>query len=314
MKKSWMLLLSLLTFATIQAQDSDTSSVELTEEEYMALYEYYLDSISGTLSYDTGVVELGASLATLAVPKGFKYLNPEDTKMVLEDLWGNPPSSEPSLGMLFPIDDGPNTDSSFAIDITYSEEGYIDDSDASSIDYDELLETMREDTKLANERRVELGYEPVYLLGWASPPFYDEASKKLHWAKELRFGESESNTLNYNIRVLGRKGYMNLNVIGEMDVLPEVQANIDDILPSITFNEGNRYADFNPDLDKVAAYGIGGLIAGKVLAKTGLLATIGLFLAKAWKLLVVGAIAVFAGIRRLFGGKAASTEGKEEVS
>jgi uncharacterized membrane-anchored protein len=36
------------------------------------------------------------------------------------------------------------------------------------------------------------------------------------------------------------------------------------------FSEGNKYWDFNPSMDKVAAVGIGGLVAGKVLAKAGL--------------------------------------------
>jgi len=74
-------------------------------------------------------------------------------------------------------------------------------------------------------------------------------------------------------------------------------------LPAVNFTEGNRYADFNPDIDKVAAYGIGGLIAGKVLMKAGILAKIGLILAKFWKLIAIGVVAFFAGIRKLFGGK-----------
>jgi len=94
-----------------------------------------------------------------------------------------------------------------------------------------------------------------------------------------------------------------MNVIGEMPVLPMVNANMDNILPSVNFTEGNRYADFNPDIDKVAAYGIGGLIAGKVLLKAGILAKIGLVLAKFWKLIAIGVIGFFAGVRKLFGGK-----------
>ncbi|MEM6261664.1 MAG: DUF2167 domain-containing protein [Bacteroidota bacterium] len=301
MKRIWTLTLAHLLFFSLSAQEKDTSVAELTEEQYLALFEYYLDSVSNSLSYGTGTITLKGSLATLTVPEGFKYLNAKDSKMVLEDLWGNPPSEdEPSLGMLFSTHEGPNSDSSFAINITYSEEGYIDDSDAKSIDYDDLLETMQEDAVEVNELRKEMGYETVELIGWASAPFYDGTQKKLHWAKELKFGESVDHTLNYNIRVLGRKGYLQMNVIGEMAVFPEVQSTINAILPAVAFNEGNRYDDFNPDIDEVAAYGIGGLIAGKVLAKTGILATIGLFLAKFWKFLAIGAVAFFSGFKRFF--------------
>ena len=43
-----------------------------------------------------------------------------------------------------------------------------------------------------------------------------------------------------------------------------------DVIAFTNFNEGNRYEDFDPELDKVAAYGIGALVAGKVAAKAGL--------------------------------------------
>jgi uncharacterized membrane-anchored protein len=38
------------------------------------------------------------------------------------------------------------------------------------------------------------------------------------------------------------------------------------------YADGNKYADFNPDIDDVAAWTIGGLVAGKVLAKAGIFA------------------------------------------
>ena len=45
------------------------------------------------------------------------------------------------------------------------------------------------------------------------------------------------------------------------------------------------------------------MIAGKALLKAGILAKIGLVLAKFWKLIAVGFFAFFAGIRKLFGSK-----------
>jgi len=244
-------------------------------------------------------------LATIQVPEGYKFLNGADSDRVITDVWGNPPreGDNRSLGMLIPEKDTPMSDSSFAINITYTEDGYIDDSDAKSIDYDEMLESMRADSKLANEYRIEEGYPPVDLVGWASQPYYDEISKKLHWAKELRFGDSPENTLNYNIRVLGRKGYLQMNVIGEMFVFDKVKENIDPVISSVNFNQGQRYADFNPDMDKVAAYGVGALIAGKVMAKAGLFAKVGILLAKFWKVIALAIFGLLAGIRNFFGGK-----------
>jgi uncharacterized membrane-anchored protein len=49
----------------------------------------------------------------------------------------------------------------------------------------------------------------------------------------------------------------------------------------------------------VAAYGIGGLIAGKLLAKAGFFA----LLLKFWKVLALAVVGGAAAVRRFFGGK-----------
>lgn len=292
-----------LFFATAQDEEriaflADSLDVEKEViEEYLA-YQKYADSLEGTFSYQHGEVELNGGIAKIEVPTGYKFLDKIQASRVLSDLWGNP-KDESLMGMLLKEDESP-AETSYAVEITYSEDGYIDDEDAEDIDYDDLLEEMQDDVKTANPQRKQLGYPEIELIGWASKPFYDQNEKKLHWAKELLFEGEESNTLNYNIRVLGRNGYVNLNVIGEMDVLDDVKDNLDPILHSVTFNKGHLYSEFNPDFDDVAAYGIGGLIAGKVLAKAGFFALI----LKFWKFIAIGVVALFAGLKkRIFGSK-----------
>ena len=51
----------------------------------------------------------------------------------------------------------------------------------------------------------------------------------------------------------------------------EVNDSLPDVLKMVSFDNGKRYSDYLPGADKVAAVGVGGLIAGKVLAKTGFL-------------------------------------------
>ncbi len=272
-------------------------------EEMMVEYQFFIDSINNSFEYTEGEVEIGSGLAKIKIPETFKYINGEDADRVLTELWGNPASDFRSLGMLFPENTGPMSDSSYAINITYTEDGYVNDEDAADIDYDDLLKSMKADVIESNKYRRENGYEEVKLIGWASDPYYDQQEKKLHWAKELQFGDIDENTLNYNIRVLGRKGYLEMNVIGGMYVLDEVKNNIGRILPSIEFLEGNRYSDFDPSIDKVAAYGIAGLIAGKIALKAGILAKLGIILAKFWKLIMVALVAVGAGFKKFFSGK-----------
>jgi uncharacterized membrane-anchored protein len=289
------LTLVLLLFFSIQMnaqQEADTLSFDLEA------YQKAVDSINHSFTYLRGEVTLHDGLAILDVPEGFKFLDSEQSKRVLTDLWGNPPS-EP-IGLLFPEDMTPMHDNfTYAVEIEYSEEGYIEDEDAEDLDYDDLLEEMQDDIKASNPERTAQGYPTMELVGWASQPYYDHKNKKLHWAKELKFEDTEINTLNYNIRVLGRKGYLNLNAIGDINMLSTFNADRDNILKSVEFTPGNRYSDFNPDIDKVAAYGIGGLIAGKILAKAGFFALI----LKFWKFIAIGAVALFSGFRKkLFGG------------
>ena len=66
-----------------------------------------------------------------------------------------------------------------------------------------------------------------------------------------------------------------------------------------SFEKGHTYNEFNPDVDEVAAWTIGGLVAGKVLAKAGLLAAI----LKFWKLIAIGLVAAGSFVWRLIRGK-----------
>lgn len=258
MKKTFILLLLSVCVRYAAAQEID--SLQLM-----------LDSIEARFDYQTGSIALSNGIGTLNTPKGFRYINPEQAEFVIKDLWGNPEGSG-TLGMIVPEDKKITDGSSWAFIITYDEMGYVKDDDASDIDYDELLSEIQKDTESANEERVKQGYEAISLVGWASKPFYDEDKKVLHWAKELKFGESDVNTLNYNVRILGRKGVLVLNAVAGMDQLAEVQQHIEPVLSSFEYADGNKYSDFDPGIDEVAAWTIGGLVAGKVLAKAGIFA------------------------------------------
>lgn len=298
-----LLPFGLIAQATAEETDTSTFDLEYSDEELLAFYQAYADSLEGTLTfYADTTLRIGDGLAELAIPPGYRFLNAEDAQTVLVDLWGNPPeSADETMGMLFPNKYRPSDDDAYGVDIYFTADGYIEDDDAEGMDYDDMLAELQADTEAANEFRRESGYEAVELIGWATPPHYDAANKRLHWAKELSFEGNEDHTLNYHILFLGRRGYLTMNVIGNMEDLDEISSDLNDFLGSIAYQEGHRYTDFDPSMDEVAAYGIGALIAGKVLAKTGLLAGLGLFLAKAWKLLVFGGLALWAGIKRFVG-------------
>ncbi len=258
------------------------------------------EALEAKLEWKTGTVELPGGKAKLKLSDRFRYIGPEDAAFVLENLWGNPPGPR-TLGMIFPSDVGPIADDSWGVAISYSEDGYVDDDDAEDIDYDDLLKDMQESTADANQMRREQGYPAMTLVGWAEPPHYDKAAKKLYWAQELKVENDEKNTLNYDIRVLGRRGYLVLSAISSMEALQPVKTGMQDVLKFVEFNDGHRYEDFDPELDKVAAYGVGALVAGKLAAKTGLFAALAAILAKSGKLIVLAVAGIGAAIAKFFG-------------
>jgi uncharacterized membrane-anchored protein len=258
------------------------------------------EDILRTLNYRTGAITVGNQLATINVQQNFRYLDGADTETFLTKVWGNPPGAgKDSLGMLLPTSVSPLVREGFAIVLDYEAIGYVSDEDAEKIDYSELLRDMQDRTREANKQRVANGYESLELLGWARQPYYDKASKKLYWAKRLRFGNAVDETLNYNIRILGRRGVLNLNVVAGMEALPWIDRQNGDILSMVSFNQGNLYKEFNPSIDEAAAYGIAGLIAGGVLTKTGFFKGLLVLLLASKKL---GAVAVFGLFAALWGG------------
>jgi uncharacterized membrane-anchored protein len=236
------------------------------------------------------------------LPDGFYFLETDDANRVLVDLWGNPPDEGGTLlGMLFPAQYTPFDGDSWAVTVEYVEEGHVSDADAADIDYGDLLAGMKRDIRAASGDRIAAGYEAIELLGWAEAPHYDPASRKLYWAKELRFGDSDFTTLNYEIRALGRTGILSMTFIAATEQLGEINANREAVLSMATFNAGKRYEDFDSNIDEIAAYGIGALIAGKVAAKAGLLATGLILLKKFGVFLVIGLAAIARKAKALFG-------------
>lgn len=278
-----LIALALVVLATLHVRAGD--------EDSLANQKYY-DSIDASMRYETGEIKLSNGIAKLNVPAGFKYLNAEQSKYVLTELWGNPPSQN-VLGMIFPEKDGPNTEGSYAFVVTYQPIGYVKDGDAEDINYDDLLKSIQEDEKAENEERAKMGYPAVHTVGWAQKPFYDKTNKTLHWAMKLQFGGHETETLNYDVRILGRKGILSLNAVAGISELPLVKQDIDKVLHIASFTDGNTYADFDSNVDEVAAWTIGGLVAGKILLKSGGLLKFG-------KLIIIGIVALGGIIFKFF--------------
>lgn len=282
---------------------------EFTQQEWARIAE--LEALEASLSPQSGRVSLGDGLATIDVGEDLRFLGPADANRVIQ-AWQNPPMPN-TLGMLIPTDRSLFSEANWAVVLTFVEDGWVDDEDAEDLDYDEILEEIQDGAEAENETRAEMGLPSMRVVGWAEPPSYDASTHRLYWARELEtnYDGLILSNLNYSTRVLGRRGVLELNAVAGMDMLPEIRGQMQDVLSRVHFESGHRYEDFNPDMDEVAAYGIGALILGKFAGKAGVFAMIGVFLLKAKKLLFLAFFGVAAFVRRLRGGSAPETPDEE---
>lgn len=237
--------------------------------------------------------------AEVDLPAGYLFAGGEDTRRLM--MMNGNPSSGREMGLIAPEAE----EVAWFIVFEWDEAGYIKDDEKDEIDADALLETIKEGTEAANEQRKEMGASPMHVLGWYEKPHYDQATHNLVWAINGKSEGDTENTINYDIRLLGRRGYMSATLVtspGEMAAaLPEVNS----LLAAYTFKPGERYAEFKEG-DKVAEYGLAALVlggAGAAAAKLGLFAKLGKLLAKGGKLILVGLIALGAALKRLFTGR-----------
>lgn len=298
-------LISLNTLAADNLPQTESTTSEKAAPAEATTAEQKAKAFVDSLKFQTGKINLPNGIATINLPTNFHYLSPDDSEKLLVEGWGNPPGNK-TLGMILPTETSPLSDSGWGVVITYTEDGHVKDEDADKIDYTSLLEDMKKESEEANKERVKEGYRAMHLVGWAEPPRYDKQARKLFWAKEYSGEQQGENSLNYNIRVLGRKGVLVLNAVAGMKQISQIKNEMPSILAVTEFTDGNRYADFDAKNDHLAEYGLAALVAGGVAAKLGFFAKLGVMLLALKKFIIIGFFAVAAFVKKLFSKKSDS--------
>lgn len=225
--------------------------------------------------------------ATFDIPDQYVFLDEANTGLFLKAM-GNPPS--PGRYVF-----APKKFSWFAI-LFFYDGGYVIDDDIP--DPETLLKDMKSIEAVANEARHRLGGESLYLDRWFVPTNYDAKARILEWGVWLRNQDNEV-FLNYNLRVLGRRGFMNVTMVGPPMNIESGVREFRQSLAHLRFKPGETYADFKQG-DKVAGYGLAGLVMGGAAASAqqkGLWTLLVDFLGALWKQLAGLALAGVAFIR-----------------
>ena len=151
-----------------------------------------------------------------------------------------------------------------------------------------------------------MGAEALHIKGWFEKPHYDEKTHNLVWAIEAHGDDASHQVVNYDVRLLGRGGYVSATLVAGPEQVAAKLPAVEGLLGGFTFTPGQRYAEFKEG-DKVAEYGLAALVAGGAGAaavKLGLFAKLLKLLGKAWKLVIVAFVVVGGWIKRLFTGRA----------
>jgi len=237
------------------------------------------------------LIAIGDDLAEMDLPAGYVFLDRAGTVALMEVTQNPVDGSE--LATVAPAGEGEN----WFLIFEWDEIGWVDDADRDSLDADALLASLKEGNAAGNAERQKRGWSALELVGWKEPPHYDERTKNLTWAIEAR---SEGHlVLNRLVKLLGRRGVMSATLVAAPEELDVAAPQVDRLLEGYRFREGSTYAEYLPGTDTAAQVGLAALVVGggaAALAKSGLLA-------KLWKPIAVGAVALLAGLRRFFGRK-----------
>lgn len=185
----------------------------------------------------------------------------------------------------------------------YIKEGYIKDDDAKNWNADELLQSLKDGTEESNKDRAARGFPEMEILGWVEKPAYDETTHRLVWSARLNpKGQPSGGTtgINYNTYALGRDGYFSFNLLTSSDHIGNDKGIAQELLADLAYNKGKNYEDFNVSTDHIAAYGLAALVGGLAAKKLGLLAVIGVFVAKFAKVIALAVFGFGAAVMKLF--------------
>ncbi|MGD0899412.1 MAG: DUF2167 domain-containing protein [Thermoguttaceae bacterium] len=199
------------------------------------------------------------------------------------------------LGVLRPTSQG-----EWFLIFMYDDSGHVPDAEKTQLDAEAILASLKAGNDEANKIRHSKGWAELSIVGWIHPPAYEDATHHLVWA--IRGSSGGEDIANYNTRILGRTGVMSANLVVEPREMEQVVPTVQTLLTGFDFSSGHKYSEWRSG-DKLAAYGLTGLITGGAAvaaAKTGLLAKLGLVIAKAGKAIVIGILALAAGLWKLF--------------
>ena len=221
--------------------------------------------------------------------------------------FGNLPNESTFTGLIV----GTKAGDDWMIVVDFIKEGYIKDDDAKDWNADDLLKSVQQGTAEANKNRVARGFPEIEIVGWVEKPNYNAKTHHLLWSMSSKQMGAPSNAalgVNYNTFALGREGYFSFNLLTALARIEDEKSIPQTVLANMTYDEGKRYADFNPATDNVAEYGLAALVGVAAAKKLGFFALILAFLAKFANFAILAFAAIGVLVFKVFGSKKLTPE------
>jgi len=247
-------------------------------------------------------VKIDRANAEIYILENEYYLKSNDVNQYAWWLWGKP---EPSDLIIF--------GTGYTAYVEYQDDGYVKLDDWKDVDSEQWINQMRATAKENAEIFKKQNLDYAKSMKWIYKPTVDEENNSASYSYEVTWNKNEKSMESKSI-VLGKSGYLTFTYVVKIEPDTDLlqHATISKEFANTTvFTEGSKYSDYKSG-DKIAAVGIGGLVAGtlgvKALAKVGILAKFLPFLAKFWWIILAPLVALFGFAKKGSSSDVATTD------
>ena len=186
----------------------------------------------------------------------------------------------------------------YNIFVEYADNGYVKIDDWKKVKSQDLMDEMKKIAKLNEEYLKSQGLSYTTDIKWIYKPTFDEKSKLVFYSYEVSWSDGDKTMENRSI-ALGRRGHIDnsyvVNINKDTNLLDTAKFS-KEFGESVLFGDGSKHSDYKSG-DRIAAVGLGGLVAGslgvKALAKAGAFAKFLPLLAKFWWILLAPFLLLF---------------------
>ena len=180
----------------------------------------------------------------------------------------------------------------YSIYAYYIEDGYVKLDDWKNVKSKDLLNQLKQSAKSNESYYKEKKIKHATGFEWVFDPDLNQQNRSVSYSYKV-FWSDGKHTLESKNFILGKKGYIETSYVVRLDRknmnFKEEAEYAKDFVNGVIFNDGYKHTDYKSG-DKIAAVGVGSLVAGslgaKVIAKTGFFAKLLPILAKFWWILL----------------------------